>query len=150
MSQELYIDEIRLIFPYFVTQQASLPQTARQASAAPIGIHNEMVAEVPYAEAVTVKTNLLLFSSGGTSTRPAFSPGGEPLAGAADPLPQALILTALVIGFAATAFLLALSWRAWREIGDDKVAGWRTSEPPADEELPDEAHAPQPGAEDGP
>ena len=94
--------------------------------------------------------NLLLFSSGGTSTRPAFSPGGEPLAGAADPLPQALILTALVIGFAATAFLLALSWRAWREIGDDKVAGWRTSEPPADEELPDEAHAPQPGAEDGP
>ena len=52
-----------MIFPYFVTQQASLPQTARQASATPIGIHNEMVAEAPEAEAVTVKTNPLLSSS---------------------------------------------------------------------------------------
>ncbi len=94
--------------------------------------------------------NLLLFSSGGTSTRPAFSPGGQPLLGAADPLPQALILTALVIGFAATAFLLALSWRAWRETGDDIVATWRESEPPPDEELPDEAAATPPAGEDGP
>ena len=52
-----------MIFPYFVTQQASLPQLARQASAAPTGIHNEMVAEAPEAEAVTVKTNPLLSSS---------------------------------------------------------------------------------------
>lgn len=40
-----------------------------------------------------------------------------------DPLPQALILTAIVITFGVTAFLLALLYRSWRvgsaEISDD-------------------------------
>lgn len=41
-----------------------------------------------------------------------------------DPLPQALILTAIVITFAVSAFLLALIYRSWRlanadDVGDD-------------------------------
>lgn len=41
----------------------------------------------------------------------------------ADPLPQALVLTAIVIGFAMTAFLMALALRAWGEFGNDHVDG---------------------------
>ena len=39
----------------------------------------------------------------------------------ADPLPQALILTAIVIGFATTALLLVLAMRAYQESGTDHV-----------------------------
>lgn len=77
--------------------------------------------------------NLLVFSAGGVHQAPAFAPAGQALKGAADPLPQALILTAIVIGFGATAFLLALAWRAFREIGDDDLANWRSSEPPLED-----------------
>lgn len=38
-----------------------------------------------------------------------------------DPLPQALILTAIVIAFAVTAFLLALAVRAWGATSEDFV-----------------------------
>ncbi len=41
----------------------------------------------------------------------------------ADPLPQALVLTAIVIGFAMTAFLLVLALRARAELGNDHVDG---------------------------
>ncbi len=40
-----------------------------------------------------------------------------------DPVPQALVLTAIVIGFAMTAFLIALALRARRETGSDQVDG---------------------------
>ncbi len=39
----------------------------------------------------------------------------------ADPLPQALILTAIVIGFGTTALLLVLSLRAYQATGTDHV-----------------------------
>lgn len=38
-----------------------------------------------------------------------------------DPVPQALVLTAIVIGFALTAFLVALAWRSWSIDGNDLV-----------------------------
>lgn len=38
-----------------------------------------------------------------------------------DPVPQALVLTAIVIGFALTAFLVALAWRSWTIDGNDLV-----------------------------
>ncbi|MDZ4201340.1 MAG: Na+/H+ antiporter subunit C [Gallionella sp.] len=38
-----------------------------------------------------------------------------------DPLPQALVLTAIVIGFGMTAYLVMLSLRALSESGDDHV-----------------------------
>ncbi len=40
-----------------------------------------------------------------------------------DPLPQALVLTAIVIGFAMTAFLLVLALRARADLGNDHVDG---------------------------
>ncbi|WP_435104595.1 Na+/H+ antiporter subunit C [Arhodomonas sp. AD133] len=40
-----------------------------------------------------------------------------------DPLPQALVLTAIVIGFAMTAFVLVLALRARRDLGNDHVDG---------------------------
>jgi multicomponent Na+:H+ antiporter subunit C len=55
--------------------------------------------------------NLLLFLSGDlTRARPPILGADQTTLapGAADPLPQALILTAIVIGFASLAFLLAL------------------------------------------
>lgn len=51
--------------------------------------------------------------------------GAAPIVGAdgevTDPVPQALMLTAIVIGFAVTAFLLALAWRSWTIDGNDVV-----------------------------
>ena len=40
-----------------------------------------------------------------------------------DPLPQALVLTAIVIGFAMTAFVLVLALRANFDLGNDHVDG---------------------------
>jgi multisubunit Na+/H+ antiporter MnhC subunit len=86
---------------------------------------------------ITHAVNLFLFVCGRLSMGgPAFAPGGvQPPAGHADPLPQALILTAIVIGFGATAFLLALAARAQRVLGDDQHTAWRRAEPR------DDAHA---------
>ena len=39
----------------------------------------------------------------------------------ADPMPQALALTAIVISFGVSAFLLALAYRSWQLTGDDLV-----------------------------
>lgn len=40
-----------------------------------------------------------------------------------DPLPQALVLTAIVIGFAMTAFVIMLALKARAELGNDHVDG---------------------------
>lgn len=45
-----------------------------------------------------------------------------------DPLPQALVLTAIVIGFAMTAFALVLALRARGELENDHVDGRGDSE----------------------
>ncbi len=37
-----------------------------------------------------------------------------------DPLPQALILTAIVISFAVTAYFLVIAFRSYKELGTDK------------------------------
>ena len=63
--------------------------------------------------------NVLLVLSGGDGGAPAFA-GGDP-DGFADPLPQAFVLTAIVITFGAIAFLLALAFRSWRVTADDEV-----------------------------
>ncbi|MDQ7727384.1 Na+/H+ antiporter subunit C [Halomonas sp. SpR8] len=65
--------------------------------------------------------NLFLFSMGGLTTDgPAIVSEG---ADVADPLPQALVLTAIVIGFAMTAFVVILAMRARSEVGNDHVDG---------------------------
>lgn len=45
-----------------------------------------------------------------------------------DPLPQALVLTAIVIGFAMTAFVLVLALRANFDLGTDHVDGVKGSD----------------------
>lgn len=57
--------------------------------------------------------NLLLMIAMGTPGTPAFFGTGDPEA-MSDPLPQALTLTAIVITFAVSAFLLALIYRSWQ------------------------------------
>ncbi len=47
-----------------------------------------------------------------------------------DPVPQALVLTAIVIGFAMTAFVLILSLRAHTELGNDHVDGTEKPQAP--------------------
>lgn len=52
---------------------------------------------------------------------PAFAPGGAVAAGAANPLPQALVLTAIVIGFALFAFALAVLKRSRELHGEQEI-----------------------------
>ncbi len=61
-------------------------------------------------------TNLVIFvSSGLTKAKPPFIESGQTaISDVADPLPQALILTAIVIGFGITAFSLALLYRFYK------------------------------------
>lgn len=65
----------------------------------------------------------LVVVAAGASNRPALiAEGADNLAGAhADPLPQALVLTAIVIGFGVVAFGLALVTRTFREAASDDV-----------------------------
>lgn len=67
-------------------------------------------------------TNLLLMLTGGVPGRPPLT-DGENLTtdGMLDPLPQALILTAIVISFGLTAFLLAMVYRSWRFVRDESL-----------------------------
>ncbi|WLD59127.1 Na+/H+ antiporter subunit C [Salinispirillum sp. LH 10-3-1] len=46
-----------------------------------------------------------------------------------DPIPQALVLTAIVIGFAMTSFITVLALRARGEMGNDHVDGQEDQEP---------------------
>ncbi|MEM1030533.1 MAG: Na+/H+ antiporter subunit C [Myxococcota bacterium] len=67
-------------------------------------------------------TNLFLFSVGRVTV--GAPPIANPDAGAvayADPLPQALVLTAIVIGFAMTAFVVVLALVARQRLGSDEV-----------------------------
>ena len=76
--------------------------------------------------------NLFLFSSGRLAT------GQQPVLGTAasysDPLPQALVLTAIVIGFAMTAFVVVLSLRNLADNEDDHVDGKQPYKSPAPEQ----------------
>ena len=66
--------------------------------------------------------NLFIFSMGrlGSGAPPIVTPEA---AGYADPLPQALVLTAIVISFGMTGLIMALSVRTWHETGSDHVDG---------------------------
>ncbi len=46
---------------------------------------------------------------------------GEQSAAYTDPLPQALILTSIVINFAVTSFLFVLAYRAYQDLGTDDM-----------------------------
>lgn len=64
----------------------------------------------------------LLLTAGGLTTREIPFVGADgPTPGMADPLPQAFALTAIVISFAITAFLLTLAFRGRDVLGHDDV-----------------------------
>ncbi|RUT31033.1 Na+/H+ antiporter subunit C [Arsenicitalea aurantiaca] len=76
--------------------------------------------------------NLLIFVSGRLSREapPIVPPGAYVPEGAiANPLPQALILTAIVIGFAMFAYLLILGMRAYQSLDADHTDTMRLAEP---------------------
>ncbi|MGX1096846.1 Na+/H+ antiporter subunit C [Amorphus sp. MBR-141] len=82
--------------------------------------------------------NLLIFTAGRlTVAVPPIIPHNLPSPEdvVANPLPQALILTAIVISFSLFAFLLVLSYRAFQDLGTDDIDEMRDAEP-AERPLP--------------
>lgn len=76
--------------------------------------------------------NLLIFVAGRISgTQPPLIPEGAdvPLEAVANALPQALILTAVVIGFALLSFVFILFYRAYQATGTVETEKMRTAEP---------------------
>ncbi|MEK4486841.1 Na(+)/H(+) antiporter subunit C [Psychrobacillus sp. FSL H8-0484] len=65
-------------------------------------------------------THLLLLTMGGLGgeSAPVLAEG---VTDYVDPLPQALILTAIVISFGVTAFSLVLAYRTYKEVGTDNM-----------------------------
>lgn len=88
--------------------------------------------------------NLSLFIMGRMeSATPPLVPAGEAtIAASANPLPQALILTAIVISFSLAAFTIALFEAANRRLGTVDSEEMRVAEPEA-EGPDDQAPAPQ-------
>lgn len=90
-------------------------------------------------------TNLLILATGGYAGLAPFYAKDTPAQDYNDPLPQALILTSIVISFAVTAFMLGIIYRTWvlarqDEIQDD-VEDLRVAETPSfdaedDAEIP--------------
>lgn len=66
--------------------------------------------------------NVLLISSGWTGAGQPPILGGDEKTPFVDPIPQALILTAIVIGFAALAFLLVLAFRVYKDLKTTDIA----------------------------
>ncbi len=66
-------------------------------------------------------TNLLILIMAGRPGEAPFVADGVAAEDMTDPLPQALILTAIVITFAVSAFLLALIYRSWRLSKEDNL-----------------------------
>ena len=76
--------------------------------------------------------NLLILTAGRLTREvpPIIPPGLEvPAAAIANPLPHALILTAIVIGFAMFTFLLVLAYRAYQALDADNTDRMRLAEP---------------------
>ncbi len=82
--------------------------------------------------------NLMIFTSGRlTKEVPPIIPEAlqVPEGIVANPLPQALILTAIVISFSFFAFLLVLGYRAFQDLNTDDTDSMRFAEP-VDEQQP--------------
>jgi len=92
---------------------------------------------------LTTAVNLVLFLTGRirSAQPPLIREGTDRLGDSADPLPQALVLTAIVIGFALTVVLASLALRAYRAHGaltsDEIRSAERLGDPFAD--RPDDA-----------
>lgn len=86
--------------------------------------------------------NLLIFTAGRLTREvpPLIAPDEDAFTGpVANALPQALILTAIVISFSFFAFLLVLAFRAYQDLGTDDTDAMRLAEPVSDP-LPPEGY----------
>ncbi|MBC2603029.1 Na+/H+ antiporter subunit C [Puniceicoccus vermicola] len=75
--------------------------------------------------------NLLVFSAGGLlAGRPPIVEAGAsaPPEPYGDPLPQAMVLTAIVIGFGLTAFALTLVHKAEEAVGEDDINAFNNTD----------------------
>ncbi|MCF3943551.1 Na(+)/H(+) antiporter subunit C [Oceanobacillus alkalisoli] len=71
--------------------------------------------------------HLLIITMGGLKTGNVPILGDEDISTFVDPLPQALILTSIVISFAVTALVLVLAYRAYQTLGTDNMEELRGS-----------------------
>ncbi|NPV76507.1 MAG: Na+/H+ antiporter subunit C [Anaerolineae bacterium] len=86
--------------------------------------------------------NLLIFTAGRlVPGRPPLIPAGAELPEApfADPLPQALILTAIVISFGVAAFAIVLIRQTYQKIGTDDLNELRCTDLPCSMEIEEPA-----------
>jgi len=81
--------------------------------------------------------NLTVFASGrlGPMTPPLVEPGAAALGAAANPLPQALVLTAIVIGFGLATFTLMLILKSHAVLGTASSDEMNEAEPVEDHAL---------------
>jgi len=80
---------------------------------------------------LTNATNLLIFTAAGLSRdgAPLVAEDSQQIVGpVADPVPQALVLTAIVIGFGVLAFFIALAFRVYRVTGSDALDALTTTD----------------------
>ena len=90
---------------------------------------------LPYIFGLTMisnAANILIFTAGRlTFGEPPLVPEDAlTIAGAANALPQALILTAIVIGFGLLVFALTLTYRSFYVLGTVEMDEMRAAEPP--------------------
>lgn len=64
---------------------------------------------------------LFLVASGPPGRAPIVGPNATDQAGMSDPLPQAMVLTAIVITVALTGYVMALAYRAWSLTASDQM-----------------------------
>lgn len=90
-------------------------------------------------------TNLFIIHAAGLPGLPVFYSDGTPAEDYLDPLPQALVLTAIVIAFSVTALMLGMIYRSWvlskrDHIQDDtedrRLAGVSDYDPEDDDAAP--------------
>ena len=85
-------------------------------------------------------SNILILSAAGvTRAKPPLISKGVPLEQFADPVPQALILTAIVIGFGVLAFSLVLAHRVHQSTGSDDIDAIGPDSAKASSDKPDRA-----------
>jgi multicomponent Na+:H+ antiporter subunit C len=80
---------------------------------------------------LTTAANLLIFTAAGlTRGRPPVIPSGQAVLQPpyADPLPQAMILTAIVIGFGVLAFAVVLVHRVVQVVGTDDLDAMKATD----------------------
>jgi multicomponent K+:H+ antiporter subunit C len=91
---------------------------------------------------VTYGVNVFLFASGrlAVDLPPVLSPDAS---GYTDPLPQALVLTAIVISFGMTAVVVMMALGAFLEAGDDRIDMDEPDAPPPGAPAPDPTDPPE-------